>query len=161
MTSLTIRMDDDLKQRLRAQAARNGRSMAEEVRQILREALFNERPKATTCRILAATAASLADFKKDPMGIIREGGSETVVILDRNVPAFYAVPPSRYETMQEILDDTSLAETVRTRRGGPTVRADIDDLLAQAGEADEIGAAARDSSTRIKEQPTPSDYECN
>lgn len=136
MASLTIRMDDDLKEHLRAQAARNGRSMAEEVRQILREALFNERPKATTSRILAATAASLTDFKKDPMGIIREGGSETVVILDRNVPAFYAVPPSRYETMQEILDDICLAETVRKRRGGPTVRADIDDLLAQAGETD-------------------------
>ncbi|MGA4533519.1 FitA-like ribbon-helix-helix domain-containing protein [Ectopseudomonas chengduensis] len=28
MASLTIRMDDDLKQRLRAQASRNGRSMA-------------------------------------------------------------------------------------------------------------------------------------
>ncbi|WP_231740194.1 HigA family addiction module antitoxin [Ectopseudomonas composti] len=39
MASLTIRMDDDLKQRLRAQAVRNGRSMAEEVRQILRDAL--------------------------------------------------------------------------------------------------------------------------
>ncbi|QMV64655.1 FitA-like ribbon-helix-helix domain-containing protein [Pseudomonas berkeleyensis] len=137
MASLTIRnLDADLKEHLRAQAARNGRSMAEEVRQILREALFNERPKATTCRILAPTATSLADFKKDPMGIIREGGSETVVILDRNVPVFYAVPPSRYEAMQEILDDSCLAETVRTRRGGPTIRADIDDLLAQAGETD-------------------------
>lgn len=137
MASLSIRnLDVDLKEHLRAQATRNGRSMAEEVRQILCEALFNERPKATTCRILAPTAASLADFKKDPMGIIREGGSETVVILDRNVPVFYAVPPSRYEAMQEILDDSCLAETVRTRRGGPTIRADIDDLLAQAGETD-------------------------
>ncbi|MDZ4195568.1 MAG: HigA family addiction module antitoxin, partial [Pseudomonas sp.] len=39
--NLTIHMDDDLKQRLRAQAARNGRSMAEEVRQILRDALLS------------------------------------------------------------------------------------------------------------------------
>ena len=44
MASLTIRMDNDLKQRLRAQATRNGRSMAEEVRQILRDALLNTTP---------------------------------------------------------------------------------------------------------------------
>ncbi len=44
IASLTIRMDDDLKQRLRAQAARNGRSMAEEVRQMLREALMHQQP---------------------------------------------------------------------------------------------------------------------
>lgn len=44
MANLTIRMDDDLKQRLRAQAVRNGRSMAEEVRQMLREALMHQQP---------------------------------------------------------------------------------------------------------------------
>lgn len=54
MASLTIRMDDDLKQRLRAQASRNGRSMAEEVRQILREALSSTSPHGTqvTCALL-------------------------------------------------------------------------------------------------------------
>ncbi|QNH00396.1 FitA-like ribbon-helix-helix domain-containing protein [Pseudomonas sediminis] len=44
MASLTIRMNDDLKQRLHAQAVRNGRSMAEEVRQMLREALMHQQP---------------------------------------------------------------------------------------------------------------------
>ena len=44
MASLAIRIDDDLKQRLRAQAARNERSMAEEVRQMLREALMHQQP---------------------------------------------------------------------------------------------------------------------
>ena len=39
-----VRSDDDLKQRLRAQAACNGRSMAEEVRQMLREALMHQQP---------------------------------------------------------------------------------------------------------------------
>nr|WP_152029980.1 ribbon-helix-helix protein, CopG family [Pseudomonas sp. LPH1] len=136
MASLTIRMDDDLKQRLRAQAVRNGRSMAEEVRQMLREALFIEPPKAKTCRILADTAVSLADFRKDPVGILHECGGETVVILDHNAPVFYAVPTERYEAMLEMIDDTHLAETVRTRQGSPTVRADIDVLIAQTGGAD-------------------------
>ena len=43
MATLTIRnIDDGLKTRLRVQAARHGRSMEEEVRQILRECLAPE-----------------------------------------------------------------------------------------------------------------------
>ena len=136
MASLTIRMNNDLKQRLRGQATRNGRSMAEEVRQMLREALFIEPPKAKTCRILADTAVSLADFRKAPIGILHECGGETVVILDHNAPVFYAVPTERYEAMLEMIDDTRLAETIRTRQDTPTVHADIDVLIAQAGGAD-------------------------
>lgn len=136
MASLTIRIDDDLKQRLCAQAACNGRSMAEEVRQMLREALFIEQPKAKTCRILAYTAASLADFRKDPIGILHECGGEMVVILDHNAPVFYAVPTERYEAMLEMIDDTRLAEAIRRRQDEPTVRADIDDSIAKAGKAD-------------------------
>ena len=136
MASLTIRIDDDLKQRLRAQAARNGSSMAEEVRQMLREALFIEQPKAKTCRILADTAASLADFQKDPIGTLHECGGETVVILDHNAPVFYAVPTERYEAMLQMIDDTRLAEAIRRRQDEPTVRADIDDSIAKAGKAD-------------------------
>ena len=90
---------------------------------------------AMTYAVLADVAASVTDLKKDPMGTIREGGGETVVILNRNEPAFYAVPPARYEAMLELIDDLRLAETVRARRGEPTVRVDIDDLIAEAGGA--------------------------
>ena len=45
MASLTIRdLDDSLKKALRLRAARNGRSMEEEARQVLRRALAPERP---------------------------------------------------------------------------------------------------------------------
>ncbi|MFG0632866.1 type II toxin-antitoxin system Phd/YefM family antitoxin [Pseudomonas sp. xss_2] len=84
-----------------------------------------------TYAVLANLAASITDLKKDPMGTIREGAGETVVILNRNEPAFYAVPPERYEAMMELIDDLQLAEVVRKRRGGPTVRVDIDELIAQ------------------------------
>lgn len=103
MASLTIRMDDDLKQRLRAQAARNGRSMAGEVRQMLREALMTQSYKTKVCRILADIAASLSDFRQDPIGIIDECGGEAVVILDQDQPVFYAVTPTRYEAMLELI----------------------------------------------------------
>ena len=88
---------------------------------------------AMTFPVLADVAASVTELKRDPMGTIRAGGGETVVILNRNEPAFYAVPPARYEAMLELIDDLRLAETVRARRGEPTVRVDIDDLIAEAG----------------------------
>jgi plasmid stability protein len=46
MNQLTIRgIDDDLKRQLRVRAAENGRSMEEEVRQILRHALGQPSPE--------------------------------------------------------------------------------------------------------------------
>lgn len=89
-----------------------------------------------TYAVLADVAASVTDLKKDPMGTIREGNGETVVILNRNEPAFYAVPPARYEAMLELIDDLRLAEVIRERRAEPTVRVDIDDLIAQVSGAD-------------------------
>ncbi|MEL6339464.1 MAG: plasmid stabilization protein [Myxococcota bacterium] len=45
MASITIRnLDDSLKQRLRVRAAENGRSMEEEVREILRSVVGKDRP---------------------------------------------------------------------------------------------------------------------
>lgn len=45
MATLTIRdIDDDIRDRLRVRAARNGRSMEAEVREILREAVVRPQP---------------------------------------------------------------------------------------------------------------------
>jgi plasmid stability protein len=45
MASITVRnLDDPLKARLRVRAARNGRSMEEEVREILRTTLAGQKP---------------------------------------------------------------------------------------------------------------------
>lgn len=86
-----------------------------------------------TFTVLADIAASVTNFKRDPMGTIRDGGGEVVVILNRNEPAFYAVPPAIYEAMLETIDDIRLVELVRERRGGPAIRVDIDDLIQEAG----------------------------
>ncbi|MDH0304911.1 MULTISPECIES: type II toxin-antitoxin system Phd/YefM family antitoxin [unclassified Pseudomonas] len=85
-----------------------------------------------TYPVLSDLAASITDLKKDPMGTLREARGETVVILNRNEPAFYAVPPERYEAMMELIDDLQLAELVRQRTGGPTVKVGIDELIAEA-----------------------------
>lgn len=64
MASMTIRnLDDDLKARLRVQAARHGRSMEEEARCVLREAL-SDKPK------VGSGAAWIADIRAlvEPFG---------------------------------------------------------------------------------------------
>ncbi|QEY60442.1 type II toxin-antitoxin system Phd/YefM family antitoxin [Pseudomonas sp. C27(2019)] len=66
------------------------------------------------------------------MGIIRGGLGETVVILNRNEPAFYAVPPAQYEMMMQLIDDAYLAELVKQRQDDPVEMVDINDLIQQA-----------------------------
>lgn len=47
----------------------------------------------------ADVAASITNLKRNPMRVIHEGAGEAVLILHRNKPAFYAVPPALYEAM--------------------------------------------------------------
>ena len=82
--------------------------------------------------LLADLSASVTELKKDPMGIIRSGLGEAVVILNRNEPAFYAVPPAQYELMMQLIDDAHLAQLVKQRQGDPVEMVDIDDLIQQA-----------------------------
>ena len=85
-----------------------------------------------TFAMLAKVAASVTDLKKDPMGTYRESGGDPMVILNRNEPAFYILSPERYELMLEIIDDVELERLVNERRGNPTVKVDIDELIAAA-----------------------------
>jgi antitoxin StbD len=55
-----------------------------------------------------------------------------MVILNRNEPAFYILSPERYEELLDMLDDAELAQIAKARRGGRTVKVDIDDLIAEA-----------------------------
>lgn len=84
-----------------------------------------------TFTLLANVAASIDELKRNPMRIIREGAGETVLIIHRNKPAFYAVPPALYEAMFDAIDDANLAEVMHSRRDEPTVQLDIDDLTDQ------------------------------
>jgi phosphopantothenoylcysteine decarboxylase/phosphopantothenate--cysteine ligase len=61
MASLTIRkLDDSLKQRLRLRAASHGRSVEEEIRQILKGAAGGESPRSTSAAAGAAPAQAAA-----------------------------------------------------------------------------------------------------
>ncbi len=78
--------------------------------------------------IHADVAASITELKKDPMGTINAGLGNAVAILNRNEPAFYAVPPHLYEALLELADDDALAALVRKRikSNEPAVAARID-----------------------------------
>ncbi|MCY1267880.1 putative antitoxin of the YafO-YafN toxin-antitoxin system [compost metagenome] len=78
--------------------------------------------------VLADVAASITELKKDPMGTIAAGHGGPVVILNRNAPAFYAVPPELYEKMLEALDDAYLVQLVKERADEPSQEITLDDL---------------------------------
>ncbi len=66
MASMTIRnLDDDIKQRLRVQAAEHGRSMEEEALAILRMALTEPAPPANLARAIRARFAPLGGVELD------------------------------------------------------------------------------------------------
>lgn len=79
-------------------------------------------------RILAHTAASITDLKRNPMGTVQEGEGDAVVILNRNEPAFYCVPPALYAYLMELAEDAELAKIVEARKNGDTVEVNLDDL---------------------------------
>ena len=66
MASMTIRnLDDDIKQRLRIQAAKHGHSMEEEALAILRTALTKPAPPASLARAIRARFAPLGGVELD------------------------------------------------------------------------------------------------
>ncbi len=66
MASITIRnLEDELKRRLRVRAAEHGRSMEEEVREILREAVEQPAPPRNLASAIRARVAPLGGVDLD------------------------------------------------------------------------------------------------
>jgi antitoxin StbD len=83
-----------------------------------------------THRVLAETAASVSELKRNPMGTVAAGEGLPVAILNRNEPAFYCVPADAYEALMERLEDlelTAIADA-RLRNGTAPVKVGIDEL---------------------------------
>lgn len=62
------------------------------------------------------------------MGTFNAGEGAPVVILNRNEPAFYCVPPALYAQMMEILEDQELGRIADERIGEAVIEVNIDDL---------------------------------
>ena len=49
-----------------------------------------------------------------------------------NLKGNYYQSPERYELLLEMIDDAELARLVKERRGNPTIKVEIDELIATA-----------------------------
>ena len=79
-------------------------------------------------RIVAESTASISALKVNPMQVLAAAEGETVAILNRNKPAFYCVPPERYEQMLEMIEDAELAQLVHAREGQREIKVSLHDL---------------------------------
>ncbi|EGR2026874.1 TPA: type II toxin-antitoxin system Phd/YefM family antitoxin [Vibrio cholerae] len=81
-----------------------------------------------TTRILADVAASITEFKANPMKVATSAFGAPVAVLNRNEPAFYCVPASTYEIMMDKLEDLELLAIAKERLSEDNVSVNIDDL---------------------------------
>ena len=79
-------------------------------------------------RILTDCAISISELKTNPMQAVASADGEAVAVLNRNKPAFYAVPTDVFEQILERLDDMALAEIVKNRKSEKSVEVSIDEL---------------------------------
>lgn len=79
-------------------------------------------------QILAETAASITELKRNPMGTVEAGEGFPVAILNRNEPAFYCVPARVFEAMMERLEDLELNAIADARVGQKRVKVALSDL---------------------------------
>lgn len=81
-------------------------------------------------RVLAETAVSISEHKKNPMATLAAGGGMAVAVLNRNEPAFYCVPARAYEELMDLVDDLELGRIADARLtdGQEPVRVSLDAL---------------------------------
>ena len=65
--------------------------------------------------VLAETSIGITELKKNPSAVIREAGTDAVVVLNHNKPSAYLVPASTYEALMDVLDDLQLLPVVQQR----------------------------------------------
>ena len=80
--------------------------------------------------IMADTAASVSELKKNPMGTVAAGAGFAVAILNHNEPAFYCVPAKTWEALIERLEDLELnaLADARANDGQAIVKVSPDEL---------------------------------
>ena len=66
-------------------------------------------------RVLAETAVSISEHKKNPMATVAAGAGMAVAVLNRNEPAFSCVPARAYEELMDLVDDLELSRIADAR----------------------------------------------
>jgi antitoxin StbD len=65
--------------------------------------------------VLVQTTIGITELKKNPSAVIRDAGTDTIVVLHHNKPSAYLVPASTYEALMDVLDDLQLIPVVQQR----------------------------------------------
>ena len=78
--------------------------------------------------LLASTAVSVSELKKNPSAVLAESGGEPVAVLNHNKVMGYMVPAELFESILERLEDLELAEIARSRLGEKGISVSLDDL---------------------------------
>ena len=81
-----------------------------------------------TTRILADVAASITEFKANPMKVATSAYGDPVAVLNRNEPAFYCVPAEAYEMMMDKIEDLELLALAKERQNEASISVKIDEL---------------------------------
>ena len=71
------------------------------------------------------TTIRIAELKRNPRAIIRISENLPIAILNHNEPEFYLLSAKVYDALLDMIDDTSLIETIKARRGGKTIEVKI------------------------------------
>lgn len=81
-----------------------------------------------TSRILSDVAASITEFKANPMKVAASAQGKAVAVLNRNEPAFYCVPAEAYEALMDKLEDIELVALAKERANEESISVSIADL---------------------------------
>lgn len=78
--------------------------------------------------ILAPFTVSITELRRNPNAVIDEADNAPVAVLNHNRATAYVISARAYEELMERLENAELADIVRKRRGGKTVKVDLEDL---------------------------------
>ena len=78
--------------------------------------------------ILADVSVSMSEFKRNPIKAVSKAEGAPIVVLDRNKPAFYAVPSETFEAMMERIEDLQIAKVILDRRPDEEILLEVDEL---------------------------------
>jgi antitoxin StbD len=71
------------------------------------------------------TTVSMTELRRNLSKIIQIAEDHPVVVLGRNKPELYLLSPMAYEALLDWIDDASLIRTIKSRRGGKTIKVKI------------------------------------
>ena len=81
-----------------------------------------------TQTIYAKTTVSMTDLRRNPSKIIEVAGDSPIAVLNHNRAEAYLLSAKAYEKLLDQLEDAELMKTIKSRRGGKTVRVRLEDL---------------------------------